>query len=84
MVAEFLARGGVIQLLPEGKPHSVAVQYLRLFDMEVEALAGLGGAQPRLIFRRKPITLQRLVKLANRHRFRHRLPPFELALIRVN
>jgi hypothetical protein len=81
MVEDFLARGGTIQRMPEPKP-TVAddvVQYLQECNIDVQPVPDSSGATTNYVYKGQLINLKTLVAIANRHRSRRRLPPFQLA-----
>jgi hypothetical protein len=80
LVADFIARGGVIHRLAESKP-TVAedvLTYLRAQNVDVHAVVEPGERVSKYLFKDRIITLKQLVAIANRRRSRRRLPPFEL------
>ena len=81
MVADYLARGGTIQRVPPPKP-TVAddvVQYLQERNIEVQPVPDATGATTNYVYKGQLINLKTLLAIANRHRSRRRLPPFQLA-----
>jgi len=81
MVADFLAHGGTIKKMPEAKPHTIADVLHYLFEQNVHVeVVNRGDSRRAYVFRGKPATLDRLVLIANRHRRRHNLPPFDLGI----
>jgi hypothetical protein len=81
MVADFLARGGTIQKVPAPKP-TVAddvVQYLQEHDIDIQPVPDPTGGTTSYVYKGQLINLKALVAIANRHRSRRRLPPFQLA-----
>ena len=82
IVADYLARGGTIHRLPEARPPCVAdvIEYLREHDVDVAVNPDRGGRCAYLL-RGEPISLERLVRVANRHRRRANLLPFDLAAL---
>jgi hypothetical protein len=81
MVADFLARGGTIQRVPAPKP-TVAedvVQYLQERNIEVQPVPDPTGTATNYVYKGQLINLKTLVAIANRHRSRRRLPPFQLS-----
>jgi len=81
MVADFLARGGTIQRVPPPKP-TVAddvVQYLQERNVEVQPVPDPSGSTTNYVYKGQLINLKTLVAIANRHRSRRRLPPFQLS-----
>ena len=81
MVADFLARGGTIQRVPPPEP-TVAddvVQYLQERNIEVQPIPDQAGGTTNYVYKGQLINLKALVAIANRHRSRRRLPPFQLA-----
>jgi hypothetical protein len=85
MVAEYLARGGIVRKLPEARPHTAddVVRYLREQDVAVE-MKDTGGKRPEYALRGEPISFERLLNVANRHRRRHNFTPFEVTFDRLN
>jgi hypothetical protein len=85
MVADFLAHGGTIKKMPEARPHTVAdvLQYLVEQDVQVEVV-NRGESRRVYVYRGKPASLERLVLIANRHRRRRNLPPFDLGISPVS
>jgi hypothetical protein len=81
MVADFLARGGTIQRVPAPKPTVAAdvVQYLRERNIDVQPVTDPTGNTTNYFYKGQIINLKALVVIANRHRSRRRLPPFQLA-----
>jgi hypothetical protein len=79
MVAEYLARGGKIRRLPPPKPPVAAdvLAYLQGRNIDVQPLPGDGG-DPSYVYKGQVINLKTLIAIANRHRSRRRLPPFQL------
>ena len=82
LVVDFLARGGTIRKLPPPKPTLATdvLQYLRDRNVEVEAVPQSDGGEAMYLYKARIINLKTLVAIANRHRSRRRLPPFQLAL----
>jgi hypothetical protein len=80
MVADFLARGGTIRRLPPPKPTVAAdvLQYLQERNVDVQ-LVSEPGAESGYVYKGQVINLKTLVAIANRHRSRRHLPPFQLA-----
>ena len=81
MVADFLSRGGTIQRVPPPEP-TVAedvVQYLQERNVEVQPVPDPAGGTTNYVYKGQLINLKTLVAIANRHRSRRRLPPFQLA-----
>jgi hypothetical protein len=81
MVADFLARGGTIQRVPPPKP-TVAddvVQYLQERNVDVQPVPDPTGPTANYVYKGQLINLKTLVAIANRHRSRRRLPPFQLS-----
>lgn len=81
LVADFLARGGTIRRFPPPKPTVAAdvLQYLQVRNVEVHAVPGRGEAESSYVYKGQIINLKTLVAIANRHRSRRHLPPFQLA-----
>jgi len=81
LVADFLARGGTIQRVPPPKPTVAAdvVQYLQERNIDVQPVPDHAGATTNYVYKGQLINLKTLLAIANRHRSRRRLPPFQLA-----
>ena len=80
MVADFLARGGTIQRLPAPTP-TVAddvVQYLQEGNIDVQPVPDPTGAVTNYVYKGQLINEKTLITIANRHRSRRRLPPFQI------
>ena len=82
LVVDFLARGGTIQKIPPPKPTVAAdiLQYLQERNVDVEVMPQSGENEATYLYRDRIINLKTLVAIANRHRSRRRLPPFQLSL----
>lgn len=82
LVLDFLARGGAIRKLPPPKPTVAAdvLQYLQERNVPVEVVPQSDEAEASYLYRGRIINLKTLVAVANRHRSRRRLPPFQLSL----
>jgi hypothetical protein len=80
MVADFLARGGSIRRLPPPKPTVAAdvLEYLQERNIDVQPVPDPGGVISNYVYKGQVINLKTLVAIANRHRSRRRLPPFQL------
>jgi hypothetical protein len=80
MVADFLARGGTIRRVPPPKPTvaSDVLQYLQERNVDVQPVPDPGGVTSNYVYKGQVINLKALVGIANRHRSRRRLPPFQL------
>lgn len=80
MVADFLARGGTIQRVPAPQPTIAddVVQYLQECNIDVQPVPDPSGATTSYVYKGQLINLKTLVAIANRHRSRRRLPPFQL------
>ena len=80
MVADYLARGGRIRRLPPPKPTVAAdvLQYLQERNVDVQPVPTPGG-ESSYVYKGQVINLKTLVAIANRHRSRRHLPPFQLA-----
>jgi hypothetical protein len=78
MVAEYLARGGRIRRMPAPKPPVAAdvLEYLQGRNIDVQPLPNDGGEQS-YVYKGQVINLKTLVAIANRHRSRRHLPPFQ-------
>lgn len=81
MVADFLARGGTIQRVPPPRPTVAAdvVQYLQERNVDVQPVIDPNGGNTTYVYKGQLINLKTLLAIANRHRSRRRLPPFQLA-----
>jgi hypothetical protein len=81
MVADFLAHGGTIKRVPPPKPTVAAdvLQYLQERNIDVQPVLDPAGATTNYVYKGQIINLKSLVAIANRHRSRRRLPPFQLA-----
>jgi|SoiMethySBSTD1v2_1073268.scaffolds.fasta_scaffold444650_2 hypothetical protein len=81
MVADYLARGGTIQRVPAPKPTVAAdvLQYLQERSIDVQPVVDPTGTMANYVYKGQIINLKTLVAIANRHRSRRRLPPFQLA-----
>ena len=81
LVADFLAKGGAIHKLPPARPTDASdiLQYLQDHDVDVQPLTDEGSTEPKYVYKGETITLKRLLAIANRHRSRRRLPPFQMA-----
>ena len=80
LVAEYLERGGTIQRLPPPKPTvaSDVLQYLQERNVDVHAIQDSGGTETNYVYKGQVINLKTLVSIANRHRSRRHLPPFQI------
>jgi hypothetical protein len=80
MVADYLARGGKIRRVPPPKPIVAAdvLQYLQERNVDVQLVVGPGG-EAGYVYKGQVINVKTLVAIANRHRSRRHLPPFQLA-----
>ena len=80
LIEDYLANGGTIRKLPPPKPITASdvLQYLQEHDIDARAVPGADGSDAHYIHKSKTITLKALVELANRHRIKRRLPPFQL------
>ena len=81
LVADFLARGGVIRKVPPPKPTVAAdvLEYLQVRKVDVHIVPTQGGMEAGYVYKGQVINLKTLVAIANRHRSRRHLPPFQLA-----
>jgi len=81
LIADFLARGGTIRKLPPPKPTVAAdvLQYLQARNVDVEAVPRPGESESSYLYKGQVINLKTLVAIANRHRSRRHLPPFQLS-----
>ena len=79
MVAEYLARGGTIRRVAPPKPIVAAdvLEYLQGRNIDVQALPSDGG-EANYVYKGQVINLKTLIAIANRHRSRRRLPPFQV------
>ena len=80
LIADYLAKGGTIRKVPPPEPitPSDVLKYLQENDVDVRAEPGRDGSGPHYTYKGKAIPLKALVELANRHRIKRRLPPFQL------
>ena len=80
LVADYLARGGVIHHIGPSKPTvpNDVLNYLQDLDLDIRAVSVVAGNTIYYVFKGKRIVLKELVALANRRRRRSRLPPFQL------
>ena len=80
LIADYLAKGGTIRKLPPPKPITASdvLKYLQESDVDVRVVPGPDGADSHYTYKSKAITLKTLVELANRHRLKRRLPPFQV------
>ena len=80
LVADFLARGGAIRKCPTPEPTVAAdvLEYLQDHDVDVYAVFEPGEPVSNYVYQGRVISEKQLIKKANRHRSRRRLPPFEL------
>lgn len=78
MVADYLARGGRIQRVPPPKPPVAAdvLEYLQGRNIDVQPMPSEGG-EANYVYKGQVINLKTLIAIANRHRSRRRLPPFQ-------
>lgn len=83
LVLDFLARGGTIRKIPPPKPTVAAdvLQYLQERNVAVEVIPQSEGSETAYLYRDRVIHLKTLVAIANRHRSRRRLPPFQLTSV---
>lgn len=81
MVADFLARGGTIRRVPPPTPTVAAdvLQYLQERNVDVQPIIDPNGGSTNYVYKGQLINLKTLVAIANRHRSRRHLPPFQLA-----
>jgi hypothetical protein len=86
LVADFLARGGKITKLPPARPTvaSDVLRYLQDRKVDVHPVTDEGGAETKYVYKGGVISLKTLVAIANRHRSRRRLPPFQLTATTLN
>lgn len=80
LIADFLARGGTIRKIPPPKPTVAAdvLDYLQTRNVDVQAVARPGENESSYLYKGQVINLKTLVAIANRHRSRRHLPPFQL------
>jgi len=80
LIADYLARGGTIRRIPPPKPTVAAdvLQYLQDRSVDVRAVPGRTEAESGYVYKGQVIDLKTLVAVANRHRSRRHLPPFQL------
>ena len=81
LIADFLARGGTIRKIPPPKPTVAAdvLEYLQSRNVDVQAIARPGESEASYLHKGQVVTLKTLVAIANRHRSRRHLPPFQLS-----
>ena len=81
LVADFLARGGTIRKIPTPKPTLAAdvLEYLQVRNVDVQTVPGHREIEASYVYKGQVINLKTLVAIANRHRSRRHLPPFQLA-----
>ena len=81
LIADYLEKGGTIRKLPPPNPPTASdvLQYLQENNVEVRAAPPNDRAEPHFVYKRKVISFKALVELANRHRAKRRLPPFQIA-----
>ena len=81
LIADFLARGGTIRKIPPPKPTVAAdvLQYLQTRNVDVQAVPRPGEPESSYLYKGQVINLKTLVAIANRHRSRCHLPPFQLS-----
>lgn len=79
LLADYFARGGAVRRLPTPEPTepSAVLQYLHDCDFEVYP-APRGEGEPKYVCRGAVVKLQELVAIANEHRDKRGLPPFQL------
>ena len=79
LIADYIARGGTVRRLATPEPTTVSdiLDYLRDCDLEVRTARG-HAAGDRYIFQNKVVTLWELVSIANEHRAKRKLPPFQV------
>ena len=82
LIADFLARGGTIRKIAPPKPTLAAdvLEYLRARNVDVQAVPRPGENESNYLYKGQVISLKTLVAIANRHRSRRHLPPFQLSL----
>jgi hypothetical protein len=80
LIADYLARGGTIRRIPPPKPTVAAdvLQYLQDRNVDVRPVPGRTEAESSYLYKGQVIDLKALVAIANRHRSRRHLPPFQL------
>jgi len=81
LVADFLARGGIIRKVPPPKPTVAAdvLEYLQIRNVDVQTVPGHSETEASYVYKGRVVNLKTLVAIANRHRSRRHLPPFQLA-----
>lgn len=81
LIADFLARGGTIRKIPPPMPTVAAdvVRYLQMRNVDVQAVEKSGETESSYLYKGQIINLKTLVAIANRHRSRRHLPPFQLS-----
>jgi hypothetical protein len=81
LVADFLARGGMVRKVPSPKPTVAAdvLQYLQARNVDVQVAPERGETASSYVYKGQLINLKTLVAIANRHRSRRHLPPFQLS-----
>jgi len=81
LIADYLSKGGRIRKLPPPRPTtpSDVLRYLQDNDVDVRAAPDNDRREPQFVYKRKLLSFKALVGLANRHRVKRRLPPFQIA-----
>ncbi len=81
LIADFLARGGAIRKIPPPTPTVAAdvLDYLQTRNVDAQAVARAGESESSYLYKGQVINLKTLVAIANRHRSRRHLPPFQLS-----
>jgi hypothetical protein len=79
LVSAYLARGGTIHHLPTPEPTEASdvLDYLEECGFSVYR-APRGEGEPKYVFQGQVMTLQNLMSVANEHRAKRALPPFQL------
>ena len=79
LVADYIARGGTVRRLPTPEPTDVqeVIDYMQDCRFDVYP-APRGAGQRKYVLQGEVVTLARLVLIANEHRAKRRLPPFQL------
>jgi hypothetical protein len=80
LIADYLARGGTIRRIPPPTPTVAAdvLQYLQDRNVDVQTVQGRADMDSTYVYKGQVIDLKTLVAIANRHRSRRHLPPFQL------
>jgi len=80
LVLDYFARGGAIRRLPTPEPKAIfdILAYLESCNFFVYP-APRGAGEPKYVHQGAVVTLQNLVSIANEHRAKRHLPPFQVA-----